>query len=153
MCQYIHCFPWCAGKGEFRLYKECWSCSGADLDEAHGRFGSNGTTNSATAGVLVPGGGLYRLRYRLKNGAGPPNSWQARIDSIDNAFSAIELESFADSVFFDWTERELPFSLPEGTAVIRLTFEARQVCEGDHLHNPAPVFITLSLPVLYDIPP
>lgn len=84
--------------------------------------------------VSVPGGGQYRLLYSLKNDGihdgSFTNSWQARITAIDNSFPAIVLEYLQDSDSFGWTGRELPFSLPEGTAAIRLTFEFRQVRSG-----------------------
>lgn len=128
----------CAGDS-IELDSSCWSCYG-DLCYLLGSFagfGAIGTTSNATALVSVPSGGQYKLLYTLQNGAGPPNSWQARIGSIDNSFSTIILESLTDAPDFYYTERELPFSLPDGTAAISLTFEARQVCQGpqgDHHH-------------------
>lgn len=132
------------------------SCSGAGcyVGVNSAWFGSNGSTVSATARVLVPGSGQYRLRYRIRNDGGPPNSWQVRIGSVDNSFSTMVLESFEDSDSFDWTERELPFSLPL-TPVVTLTFEARQVCQGDHnppssacLDSPVLIYYSMTFPLV-----
>lgn len=124
--------PRCAGYGPFMLSPPCWSCFGdkCELEGYSGRFGAVGNTSRATATIGVPGGGPYRLRYTLTNGAGPHNSWQASIASVDGSFPAIVLESLVDSGTFVSTARELLFSLPFGTAAVILTFEARQVRHG-----------------------
>lgn len=134
---YRFLFPLCAGEGLFRFFKPCWSCFGeyCFLDGDSASLGPFGTTSIAVARVSVPGGGQYRLRYRLKNGGGLSNSWQARIASIDGSFPTIVLESLTNSYLFDWTARELPFSLPGGTAAVSLTFEARQVRQRPHGDN------------------
>lgn len=121
----------CAGAGPIRFASQCWSCvvvSFCYFNEDSAGLGTyNRRINSATATVSVPGGGQYRLLYRLSNGAGPPNYWEARIESIDNSFTSIELEKLTDSASFNWRGRELPFRLPEGTAAIRLAFDFQQV--------------------------
>lgn len=88
---------------------------------------------SATVGV--PGGGLYRLMYRLQNSAGPYNQWQATVSSVDQSFKDIPLENIQYSRTFNLTPRELPFTLPDGTAAIRLTFQANQVRSDPQLPN------------------
>lgn len=120
----------CAGLGPFSFSEPCWFCVGeyCEFNGDYARLRAYGTTSSAATTVGVPGGGPYRLLYGLLNGAGPPNSWQASIASTDGSFPAIVLESLVDSEPFGWTERDLEFSLPDGTAAIILTFQARQVC-------------------------
>eukprot|EP00884_Botryococcus_braunii_P000984 jgi/Botrbrau1/10887/Bobra.0025s0064.1 len=77
------------------------------------------------ARVLVPGGGQYRLAYSLRNEGGPENSWQALISSIDGSFPSITLGALIDSDPFPRTSFEFPFTLPAGTEIFILTFEAR----------------------------
>lgn len=122
-------FPICAGEGPIYFDEACWSCSGDGCLFLGDMAMLKGSRNPqiATAEVSVPGGGQYRLLYRLKNDGGPPNFWQARISSVDNSFPATILESLKDRQSFDWTDRELSFSLPEGTTAISLTFKFRQV--------------------------
>lgn len=140
---YPYNVPLPAGEGPFRLSAPCWSCFGdyCLLRGDSASLGSPGTTCGITAVVSVPGGGQYRLLYRLfvgysipslyrVNTSGlPSQSWQARITSIDHSFPAIVLESFTD-FRGQSTNRELTFSLPEGTSVISLTFEASEVRQG-----------------------
>lgn len=114
------------------MSEPCWSCYGGaegicSINGDSASFASTGSPSVVTGRVRVPGGGKYRLLYRLTNGDDPPNSWEARIDSVDKSFPAIVLESLTNVDPFFETERELPFSLPEGTVEIRLSFGYSQV--------------------------
>lgn len=109
-----------------------------------------GITTNITTTVSIPGGGPYTLTYKLRlgNPQGPPNSWRATIAAVDGSFSRIVLESITDysNGGFDPTYRELGFSMPNGTTVVKLTFEGTQVFKHDHVASRpcSPAFAYLS---------
>jgi hypothetical protein len=90
---------------------------------------SSGVTSNLTTRVTIPkpGGGLYRLAYKLSNSGEPPNSWQAIIGSPNGAFAPNVLESLTDSTTFSAVNRELFFTLPSATTVIAVTFLSSNV--------------------------
>eukprot|EP00884_Botryococcus_braunii_P018303 jgi/Botrbrau1/5156/Bobra.0172s0028.1 len=126
------CFA--AGQNVFPLSAPCWSCVGdyCDLYETSARLGAVGTTSNLTTRLLTPGGGVYRLKYRLQPTAGTPNSWRAVIGSTDGTFPPVVLESF-DNIFpyyvdYNWMPmRELVFNIPSRTRAIDVTFVGRHV--------------------------
>lgn len=101
----------------------------------HGEFllAPVGSTAAVTTTVTVPGGGPYKLAYQLYNSGGHKvNSWQAIIEPLDGPwFSPIVLDTLFNAPAFNWTARELPFSLPPGTKSIALAFQARNVSPGN----------------------
>lgn len=58
----------------------------------------------------------------------PPNSWSAAIISMDDSFASIVLENLINSDPFDYTLRELEFSVPAETRAVTLTFTVTHVC-------------------------
>jgi hypothetical protein len=117
-----------AGEFPYRLLEECWTCqaSGCGLYAAYAVLYAVKTIGNITAGVRIPGGGLYRLAYSLATGASLPNSWRAIIGSTDGSFKPISLDVLTDSDGFDPTYRELLFNVPSGTTAITLTFQFLQ---------------------------
>eukprot|EP00884_Botryococcus_braunii_P018301 jgi/Botrbrau1/5154/Bobra.0172s0026.1 len=120
------CFA--AGQTVFPLSAPCWSCVGdyCDLYGASARLGAVGTTSNLTTRLLTPGGGVYRLKYRLQLAEGGPGSWRSVISSTDGSFPPIILESFDNLFDYNWVPmRELAFNIPSRTRAIDLTFVAR----------------------------
>lgn len=129
----------CAGAGSFDLWESCWTCQGPQntcikypkYDGAY--LNTTGTTGNLTAVVGVPYGGPYVLKYYLGNivtNLSSPlnNSWKALIEPVSGpAFATVILDALSDASPFGNTARTLPFSVPEGTTSIRLTFNARNV--------------------------
>eukprot|EP00884_Botryococcus_braunii_P006086 jgi/Botrbrau1/15479/Bobra.43_2s0099.1 len=121
-----------SGGGPYALSQPCWRCLDIEqgtycmLEGSYARLARNGAVSRASTSVSVPGGGIYRLEYRLKNGGGPINSWQAVVGAVDGSFSDIVLESISDSPYFGWTKKAFPFVLPPGTTTINLTIGGRQ---------------------------
>lgn len=107
----------------------CWTCrtAGCDLYGDSMRLGPIRTKTSVTANVTVAGKTKYRLAYGLRNGGDGPNYFSSIIGSIDKSFPSFVLENLTDSSAFAWISRELGFSVPPGTRVITVTFEARHV--------------------------
>lgn len=132
-----------AGQGPFLLSPDCWTCYGRSCNFTGdvATFGpTNGVNVTAAARVSVPGGGKYRLIYRLKNFSptGSRNNWQAIIRPIiDKQFNPFFMDPLNNMSSFNWTDRPEPgpgpdlseniFKLPPATTVFNLTFEARQV--------------------------
>jgi hypothetical protein len=130
----------CAGNGTFLFSTTCWSCvdAGYGCDYLDENQKSNlrlttpiysGVTSNLTTQVTIPkpGGGLYRLAYKLTNSGEPPNSWQAVIGSPNGAFAPNVLESLTDSPTFSAVNKELFFTLPSATTVITVTFLSSNV--------------------------
>jgi hypothetical protein len=123
------------GGASYTLSTPCWTCidyppgSYCTLAGASAKLaGPVGQVSRATTTVSVPGGGPYRLRYRLQNpGRNSSNSWQAVIGPVDNNFTWIVVDSLTNSSLFDWTFRELPFNLQTGTTAVTLTIGGRNV--------------------------
>jgi hypothetical protein len=139
-----------AGTGPYLFGEPCWTCYGSccQYTGEFAKFGGIGSTNSLKTSVIVPGGGKYALAHELFNGGLQPNSWQSVIGWVNASFGPIVLESFTDAPAFNFTYRELPFSVPEGTTAITVNLEGRQVSALDHvvsvLDLPRPGFDVLS---------
>lgn len=131
-----------AGQGPYPLNFPCWSafpCNepfyaycylGGDFADLEVPYEAPSVTFNMATTVSVPGGGPYRLSYTLSLEvlAHFQSFWMTTIASTDGSFLPIVLESFSnsDGVIYP-SQRELGFSLPSGTSILRLNFTGTPV--------------------------
>jgi hypothetical protein len=107
----------------------CWDCNRTRCmtTDNYARFGTEGGTHPAMARFFLGPGRIYRLTYDLENSGGPPNAWEASVNTVDGPPFSVVLESLNNSMPFKSRTRIFTIIFPANTTVMQLTFTERQV--------------------------